>query len=281
MIIIKTRNCLSYPLHIQKLILDNYKERTVNELAAMCNATDPGREYTGLRIRSWLRNRKLTARPTAPSESSLNIMTLEQQEYFRTHSAGKTSPEFAKELNEHFDLNLTPGQVASYRQNHKLPGGVDTRFKKGVVNHVQTEEEKKKFLEGGKKTRFKKGNRPQTTVPVGTEVLRKDGYLWIKVADPNKWRLKGELIWERANGQAFPRGMCLKYVDNDRTNLSPENLIVMNREENLILANHGWQSRDAELGAAEKNIARLICKTRSKRRELKNAAERSTDGEES
>ena len=265
---IKTRNCLSYPPHIQQLILDNYKEHTVNELEVMCNAADPDREYTSARIRGWLKNRKLTARRALPSESKLNILTIEQQEYFREHGSGKTSQEFAKEMNERFGLSLTPFQVACYRKNHKLPGGVDKRFKKGLVNHVQTAEEKKRFLEGGKKTRFKRGNRPHNAVPVGTEVLRDDGYVWIKVAEPHKWRLKGELIWEQANGQAFPRGMCLKYVDNDRTNLAPENLIVMSREENLTLTQHGWKSRNAELGAAEKNIAQLICRTRNKRREL-------------
>src|SRR3989304_4506563 len=52
-------------------------------------------------------------------------------------------------------------------------------------------------------TEFKPGNLPQTGVSVGTERVRK-GYVEIKVAEPNVWRPRGHLAWERAHRRPLP-----------------------------------------------------------------------------
>ena len=65
------------------------------------------------------------------------------------------------------------------------------------------------------KTMFRKGNVPATHRPVGTETLRSDGYIWVKVEEPNKWRLKQRLLWEQHNGgRGFFRYSCSQRADD-------------------------------------------------------------------
>ena len=45
---------------------------------------------------------------------------------------------------------------------------------------------------------FAKGNVPPNHRPVGSERISKDGYIEVKVAEPNKWRLKQRVVYEEA-----------------------------------------------------------------------------------
>jgi hypothetical protein len=81
-------------------------------------------------------------------------------------------------------------------------------------------------------TEFQPGNMPQTWVPVGTERVRK-GYVQIKVAEPNVWRPRGYLAWERAHGRPVPLGFVIRRQDGDMANDDPSNLDAISRAENL------------------------------------------------
>ena len=81
-------------------------------------------------------------------------------------------------------------------------------------------------------TMFKKGNRPATQVPVGTEVVTTDGYVKVKVADPNKWRLKHHMIWEEHNGP-IPKGYNIQFKDRNPLNVAIDNLYIISRADQL------------------------------------------------
>ena len=81
-------------------------------------------------------------------------------------------------------------------------------------------------------TEFKPGHRPQTLVPVGTESMSK-GYMRVKVAEPNVWRQRSHIVWEKANGRALPAGWIIRHLDNDPVNDNPENLVAMSRGGSL------------------------------------------------
>src|SRR5690606_19473575 len=89
---------------------------------------------------------------------------------------------------------------------HRFDGlkGVNTRFQKGHTSWNKG----KSYKAGGRsaETRFKKGHKPQTWVPVGTEVVDADGYLKRKNRDdapPGKsrfnWQFVHVLVWEAAH----------------------------------------------------------------------------------
>ncbi|MCH4010575.1 MAG: HNH endonuclease [Furfurilactobacillus sp.] len=62
-------------------------------------------------------------------------------------------------------------------------------------------------------------------VPVGTETVHKDGYVWVKVS-PGHWVNKQLIVWEKANGP-IPKGMKIIFADGDRTNCELDNLIMV------------------------------------------------------
>lgn len=78
----------------------------------------------------------------------------------------------------------------------------------------------------GKKGRgrpFKTGERPWNAKPVGAERVTSAGFIQIKVSQPNCWRLKHLLVWEKAHGP-LPEGRKIDFIDGDRQNVSLENL---------------------------------------------------------
>ena len=73
--------------------------------------------------------------------------------------------------------------------------------------------------EGG---RFKKEGKPWNWRPVGSE-RHSSGGVMVKVAEPDQWRFKHQLVWEKANGP-LPRGFRIYFIDGDRFNCALDNL---------------------------------------------------------
>lgn len=82
-------------------------------------------------------------------------------------------------------------------------------------------------------TEFKKGNRPQTWVPVGSETITK-GYMRVKVAEPNVWRQRSHIAWEKASGESLPEGWIVRHLDRDSLNDDPKNLKAMPRSQHIV-----------------------------------------------
>lgn len=79
----------------------------------------------------------------------------------------------------------------------KITTGTGGFFQKG---HVPQNKGKKMSPEQYKKcsgTMFKKGNVPKNYKPVGSKRILKEGYVEIKIADPNQWELEHRLVWEK------------------------------------------------------------------------------------
>lgn len=86
-------------------------------------------------------------------------------------------------------------------------------------------------------TRFKPGSRPQTWVPVGTEVVDTDGYRKRKVRDDapqarsyRNWKFVHVILWEEHNGPV-PKGHAVVFKDGNRANVCIENLELLSRRE--------------------------------------------------
>lgn len=73
---------------------------------------------------------------------------------------------------------------------------------------------------------FKKGGRPWNTKPVGAERVTSVGFIQVKVAQPNCWRLKHLVTWEKAHGP-LPEGRKIDFIDGDRQNVCLENLMLI------------------------------------------------------
>ncbi len=111
--------------------------------------------------------------------------------------------------------------------------GTATRFQKGNTAWNKN----KPFRAGGRseQTQFAQGAMPHNHVDVGTEVLATDGYMKIKVEEPNVWEWSHRRNWEAVNGP-IPKGHALVFKDGNRLNCEVENLELLTRSQ-LMLRN--------------------------------------------
>lgn len=83
--------------------------------------------------------------------------------------------------------------------------------------------------------------------PIGYERFHIDGYVMVKVAEPNKFKLKHVFIWENANGPV-PDKHVIRFKDGNKTNFNLDNLACISLGANARLNKqykHG--AADAEL----------------------------------
>lgn len=198
--------------------------------------------------------------------------TDEMRSFILEHSEGVNSPDLTKMFNERFSTNFSLKQVTSIRYRIGAKSGLDHGFKKGVPNSGQRFQFKKGHVPANKgktwsdlniseetrkrmlSTCYKKGNIPKTWKPVGMETLRGDGCIWRKIAEPNKWRPLHILIWEEANGPV-PEGMCLTFLDGDRSHVTLDNLMLISRRENRIFNRPCAKERTGDAQLTKANIA--------------------------
>jgi HNH endonuclease len=83
---------------------------------------------------------------------------------------------------------------------------------------------------------YRKGRRSEKWLPVGTVTMRRHKYdkprMWLKVAEPNVWKLRAVVVWERKHGR-LPRGHIVHHKDHDTLNDSPRNLEALTRAEHV------------------------------------------------
>lgn len=196
-----------------------------------------------------------------------SLLTMEQEEFLKGNIKGRYNGELAQMLNDRFDLNLTADQLKAYRTNHKIFGksGLTGRFEKG---HESDNKGKKFPGRGDPATVFKAGHRPQNAVPAGTLITRADGYIWEKIAEPNKWRQKHVLVWEAAHGKR-PKGTKIVFADQNRNNLSLDNLILVTDSELAIANQKKLIFKDAQLTKSGMIVAKVMAKINKRKKVAK------------
>ena len=172
--------------------------------------------------------------------------TSEMLEWVKDNQADIPRSELTEMFNDKFNMDLGRGTLAALCNRKGWKSRHSGRIEKGAV---PWNKDKKGYM-GANATSFKKGQTPKNHRPVGSERITRDGYMEVKIKEPNKWRLKHIVVWERHNGP-LPKGHCIRLLDNDRTNCDPNNLICVSRGANatsnkLNKANTG----DVELNKA-------------------------------
>lgn len=106
---------------------------------------------------------------------------------------------------------------------------------------------------------FVKGHRPPNWRPVGSERVAVDGYIEIKTAEPNKWRMKHVVVWEAQHGQ-IERECLVRFRDNNPLNCNLENLEKVHRRVHLRLNQCNYATLPPELKPAAKTVAEIEIK---------------------
>ena len=165
--------------------------------------------------------------------------------------------ELAKRFNLRFRVKKTAQMLRSLGKRLGFKTGRTGCFKKG--NIPWNDGTKGLGLMGANKTSFKKGQMPHNWCPVGSEVSP-DGYLKVKVAEPNVWKLKHHLIWEKKHGP-IPTGMVVRFKDENQRICELQNLEMVSRRVSLRLNQSGYEKLPASLKPTAMTLAKLEVKT--------------------
>ena len=181
--------------------------------------------------------------------------TNEEKEYLASIVKGSTYEEITKQMNDKFEYNFSKEQIKGMMYRNKLTTGTVGYFKKGSTPWNKG----LKGYMGANKTSFKKGTIPPQYRPVGSERITKDGYIEIKVEDPNKWELKHRVIWEQHNGE-IPKGHAIIFADGDKSNLDIDNLLLVSRKQLLFMNRNNLITENKDFTKVGVNIANVMIK---------------------
>lgn len=200
---------------------------------------------------------------------SNQIFSEEMLAWIRSVVKGTSDVELTDMINERYNLNLKISQIRTMKKNHKIRSGRNTKFKKGCASWNKGKKiPMDRITEAFKKTQFKSGNLPHNTLPVGSERLTKDGYIEVKIAMPNVWKGKQIIIWEEHNGPV-PDGYVIVFADQNKLNLSIDNLICISRSELVRMNKQGLFSTNPEVTNTGVLIARIMDTAGRRRRKHK------------
>lgn len=201
-----------------------------DEIAALFQK-EFGYAITTEQIRTFKVRNKIKSRPNK-SRKRASLFQEEEAAFLQQHYKGRSNKELTALLNKQFGTCFTAKQIKSYKGNHHFNSGLTGQFKKG---HVPSNKGTKgKYNVGGNSGSFRKGNVPKNHLPVGAEVLRSDGYIAIKVKEPNSWKQKHRLIWEEKYGEV-PPGKVLLFLDGNKQHVTLDNLAVVDKKLMAIL----------------------------------------------
>lgn len=179
---------------------------------------------------------------------------------------GKDNIELAKLLNERFNLNTNGDRVSNVKANLKRRKGINLNtginkgcIKKGNIPFNKGKKMSKEQYNKCKNTMFKKGNIPANHRPIGSERITVDGIVEIKIAEPNKWKAKARVIYEKEFG-TIPKGYIIIYLDGNKQNLEPNNLKAISRKENLIMNHSKLRYNNKETTETALILAKLMSK---------------------
>lgn len=193
--------------------------------------------------------------------------TDEMKQFILDNYKGRYNQELADLFNQKFNTNITSRTIKSYKANNKLNSGLTGKFRKGQTPHNKGKKMPKEVYEKVKHTMFAKGSVPPNHRPVGSERISKDGYIEVKVAEPNKWRLKQRVVYEEAKGK-IPEGCPIIFLDGNKRNFDIDNLKCITRSELLYLNCNGLNNSN-EITETGILMARLDSAKNKKKQELK------------
>lgn len=195
--------------------------------------------------------------------------TEEQKQFLINNNYMKSLEELTELFNKKFNTNIPKINIKYFRTNHKLSSGLTGRFEKGRKtwnkgkkwNEYMSKESQKNC----RKTTFKKGNIPVNHKEVGSERINIDGYIEVKVEEPNIWKYKHRIIYEQYYGK-IPKGCNIIFLDGNKQNLNINNLKAVSKAEDLIMNRNKFFTSDKDIT----NVGSIIAKVIDKGNKLRN-----------
>lgn len=196
--------------------------------------------------------------------AKIHKYTKEQKEFIVKNHKGCSYKKMSELLFEKFETRLSNSQIKSFYGKNKLNSGLTGRFEKGQVPFnkglKQSDYMSHEAIEKTKPTRFQKGQPLVNHREVGSKRMTRDGYVEIKIAEPDVWKLKHRIIWEKANGPVS-KSHRLIFLNWDRKDTRLENLEQVSYAISAIMSKFGLFKLDADLTKTGILIAKVIKST--------------------
>lgn len=156
----------------------------------------------------------------------------ETVEFMMNFIPGHEESEIRAEFLEKFGIELSESQIGNFKHKYHIKSGTHGGyFKKGQKAHNKGKKVSAETYRKVKPTMFKKGNIPHNHREIGSTRIDTDGYVMIKIAEPNKWQLLQRYIWEKENGRKLQKSECVVFLDGNKGNFEPDNLMAIKRSE--------------------------------------------------
>lgn len=221
-----------------------------------------GYEITYNQVRALLRRNHIHKERTKAERCSVYsrgvVFPEDFDDYIRDIAPGRSWAEIIRLCNEAFDEKWTTNQIRGYAKRNNIRNGLDGRIPPGGDYRSALAKAGPHPKNSGQ---FKSGNRPATTMPIGT-ALKRDGYWIVKTAEHSNvkkaenWTFMHRLIWEEHHGP-IPGGWLVIFLDGDHDNLDPDNLKAVSPEIFASLNLRGLRFNNADMTRAGITIAQI------------------------
>lgn len=200
------------------------------------------------------------------SKGNSKLFTREIRNFIFANNKGNSLAKITVLVNNKFGTEFTKRQMRHFRHNNHLISGLTGRFEKGCI--PPNKGKKGWHAPGSEKGWFKKGSVPWNKLSVGSEIIDTDGYLRVKVAEPNVWKFKHRMVWEKHHGKV-PPGHVITFLDGNKTNCELANLCLISTAENAVLNFTRLRCASSDLMETSLAIAKLKIKIAAITREEK------------
>ena len=191
----------------------------------------------------------------------MHTWTVEEKQFLQEHVLTHTWEETTREFNLRFGCSLSKDAVKGAGTRFRIKTGRTGHFQKG---NEPANKGKKMSPDTYRKcapTMFYKGQPPRDHKPVGTIVIRENRNrnrkcVYEKVMEPDVWREKHILEWERHYGP-IPQGKMIIFADGDTLNTDISNLVMISHSQHAVMNRwniHGSNKEQTETAA---NVASL------------------------
>jgi hypothetical protein len=203
--------------------------------------------------------------------TSWNKMVFEKHIRFLKKIVPNTDYKIVTKLfNEKFRFNLSVENLRALCKRKNIHNGFTGVFSKGHIPHNKGI--RGIYYPGCEKGWFKKNHVPWDYMPVGSERVRTDGYVDVKISDTampvqRRWKAKHVIIWEKKYGKV-PEGHCLIFLDGNKLNIKLNNLMMITFQVRAVMCKLKYFTDDREKTKTNLRLAQLKVALANRKREL-------------
>ena len=193
---------------------------------------------------------------------SMHYYSEEEDKFLIDNSPKMSRQELTDKFNSKFKTTIDIDAIIARCLRLGANASSDGRFKAGKLPWERCKAGKEAWIKRHKdsaqynKGCFKKGQISHNTRPVGTEQLRSDGKIYIKVDNGKRWKSKSVVAWEKVHGE-ITNGYHVISVNGDKNETDVDNLRLVDNDTQILLMSNRWHTSGPEIFDAGVQYAKL------------------------